>query len=92
LQVPALMPSNEQVSNAIVMKQRMYAYLDDLVPSSIRGRELMRGMGAMGAVTMTIIEYENVTVNELNTGATFNHDNIIRVTFKRDDCRGAVGQ
>ena len=85
------MPTTEQVSNATVMKQRMYAFLADLVPDSIRGRELNRGMMAMGAVTMTFIEYENVMVNELDVGLPFSHDNNIAITFKGDDCKTAVG-
>lgn len=44
LQVPALMPTTESVANATVMKQRMYDFLSELVPDSIRGKELTRGM------------------------------------------------
>ena len=90
LQVPALMPSTERVSNATVMKQRMYHFLAELVPNSMRGKEINRGMIAMGAISMIFIEYENVMVNELDAGP-FNHDNTITITFKRDDCRSAVG-
>ena len=43
LQVPALMPSTERVANGTVMKQRMYHFLSELVPDSIRGKELTRG-------------------------------------------------
>jgi hypothetical protein len=91
LQVPALMPTTERVSNAIVMKQRMYDFLANLVPGDTRGNEINRGVFAMGAVTMTFIEYENVMVNELDVGQPFNHDNTITITFKRDDCKGGVG-
>lgn len=91
LQVPTLMPTTESVANATVMQQRMYEFLADLVPDSIRGNELTRGMMAMGAVTMIFIEYENATVNELKAGAPFNHDNNITIIFKRDECRAAAG-
>jgi hypothetical protein len=91
LQVPALMPTTESVANATVMKQRMYHFLSELVPDSIRGKELSRGTIFMGANSMISIEYENVMVNELEAGGPFNHDNTITVTFKRDDCRSAVG-
>ena len=90
LQVPALMPSTERVSNATVMKQRMYHFLAELVPDSMRGKEINRGMMAMGAISMIFIEYENVMVNELDAGP-INHDNTITITFKRDDCRSSVG-
>lgn len=42
LQVPALMPTTEQVANAAVMKQRMYEFLAGLVLDSMRGKELGR--------------------------------------------------
>jgi len=45
----------------------------------------------MGAVTMTFIEYENVTLNELDVGQPFSHDNNIAIAFKGDDCMSAVG-
>jgi hypothetical protein len=90
LQVPALMPSTERVSNATVMKQRMYHFLAELVPNSMRGKEINRGIEAQGAISMIFIKYENVMVNELDAGP-FNHDNTITITFKRDDCRSAVG-
>ena len=90
LQVPALMPTTESVAYAVVMKHRMYDFLTDLVPDSMRGKELNRGIMAMGATSMRFVEYENVMVNELDAGP-FNHDNTITITFKRDDCRTAVG-
>ena len=91
LQVPALMPSTEKiVANATMMKQRMYDFLSELVPDSIRGKELTRGIEAMGANSKIFIEYENVMVRELDFGP-FNHDNTITITFKRDDCRSSVG-
>jgi hypothetical protein len=90
LQVPALMPTTERVSSAKVMKQRMYHFLAELVPDSMRGKEINRGMMAMGAISMIFIEYENVMVNELDAGP-INHDNTITITFKRDDCRSSVG-
>lgn len=91
LQVPALMPATEQVANATVMKQRMYDFLAELVPDSMRGREVNRGMMAMGAATMIFVEYEKVIINELEVGQPFNHDNNITIRFKRDDCKDAVG-
>ena len=90
LQVPALMPTTESVANATVMKQRMYHFLSELLPASIRGKELTRGTILLGSNSMIFIEYENVFVNELDAGP-FNDDNIITITFERDDCRSAVG-
>ena len=91
LQVPALMPTTESVANAMVMKQQMYDFLSELVPDSIRGKELNRGTISMGAFSMIFIEYENATINELEVGEPFSHDNKITITFKRDVCKTAVG-
>ena len=92
LQVPALMPTTEQVANATVMKQRMYDFLSQLVPDSIRGKELRRMMEQMGINSIIFIEYETVVINELEMGGDpFNHANNITITFKRDDCGSAAG-
>ena len=90
LQVPALMPTTESVENATVMKQRMYDFLSELVPDSIRGKELKRGTIFFGSNSRIFIEYENVMLMESDFGP-FNHDNTITITFKRDDCRSSVG-
>jgi len=89
LQVPALMPSTEKVRNASVMKQRMYDFLSELVPDSIRGKELGRGTNGMSAVSDVSIEYEKVIVSELQVGRPLSRENTITITFRRDDCRGA---
>lgn len=66
LEVPGLMPSTERVSRAPEMKQRMYDFLLDLVPMTMRGAELRRGVSVSGLASMTSIEYENVTIGEVN--------------------------
>jgi hypothetical protein len=91
LQVPALMPTTEPVANAMVMKQRMFDFLSELAPDSIRGKELNRRIVAMGAFSLIFVEYENVRINELEVGEPFSHVNNITITFKRDDCKSAVG-
>ena len=92
LRVPALMPTSEPVSNADKMKQRMYAFLAEIVPDSIRGKELRRMLETFGAVSVSFIEYEKVTVSETEAGQPFSRDNHITVTFKRDDCMRGVGR
>jgi hypothetical protein len=86
LQVPALMPNTEEVANSEVMKQRMYDFLGELVPASMRGKELRRMSQAMGLVSLFSIEYEHVTVRELQVGQPFSQDNTITMTFKSDSC------
>jgi len=92
LQVPALMPTTEQVSNTAEMKQRMYDFLIELVPESMRGKELRRMASVTSAsASVSSIEYEHVTVSELQAGQPFGHDNAITVGFTNDNCRSAVG-
>ncbi|MGH7487588.1 MAG: hypothetical protein ACRD9L_23825 [Bryobacteraceae bacterium] len=86
LQVPALMPTNEQVSRAADMKQRMYDFLAELVPGSMRGKEIGRIFNAMGAISMSLIEYEHVNISESQHGQPFDRDDTITVTFKTDGC------
>ncbi len=64
LEVPALMPSHEKVSNSDEMKRRMYDFLADLVPAAIRGKELRRGAFMSGLSSMSSIEYEHITIHE----------------------------
>ncbi len=93
LEVPALMPTDERVQNTAVMKQRMYDFLAEVAPASMRGKELMRGATQMGLATMSWIEYENITISEFQHGdQAFSKDHTIRVTFKSYDCQRASGQ
>jgi hypothetical protein len=90
LQAPALMPTTEPISNASVMKQQMYAFLTDLLPSSLRGREIHRYIASMGALSVSVIEYEHLSLSEMQAGEPFSHDNIITVTFTNDVCRSVA--
>jgi len=60
-------------------------FLADLVPSSMRGKELNRGMTAMGALSSTWVLYERVTVSELSSGDR--SSDTITVRFKNDNCK-----
>jgi hypothetical protein len=75
LQVPALMPRNERISNAAEMKKRMYEFLADLVPDSMRGNE----QGTLMVGIVSFVEYEHVTIGELQHAIT--------VTFKNCETR-----
>ncbi len=84
LDVPALMPSHEKVSNAAAMKQRMYDFLADLVPDSIRGKKQGTLILGVGRISFSSTEYEHVTIIEAQVGDPFGRDNTIAITFK--DC------
>jgi hypothetical protein len=89
LGVPALMPTNEQVSNAAEMKQRMYSFLAELVPYSMRGKELNQGAMVMGIMSTLFVEYEHVTVVETRDDNQPCGNNTITVTFKNGNCQKA---
>lgn len=90
LEVPALMPTDEKVSNTSVMKQRMYDFLLDLVPGSTRGKELGRRAFVMSTISLSSVEYEHVIINELQHADQRN--NTITVTFKDNKCLNEAGQ
>lgn len=91
LEVPALMPTDEKVQNSAVMKQGMYDFLPDVVPASMRGKELGRGMVQMGALSMWFIDYEYVSISEPQDANQHSHGTIT-VTFKNYDCQRPAGQ
>jgi hypothetical protein len=91
VEVPALMPTKEDVQNSDVMKQRMYAFLGELVPSSMRGKELFQGIVQTGLHSVQQFDYEHVTIAESRyANEPFNGK--IWVTFKNDDCPKPVVQ
>jgi hypothetical protein len=84
LQVPALMPTDAKVQNTDDMKQKMQAFLADLVPDSMRGKALRRMLSQSGAFSgVGSDEYEHVTVVETYSGS----NDTITVTFKDASCQ-----
>ena len=93
IQVPALMPTKEKVARAAEMKQRMYDFLADLVPPALRGKEVRRMAGMIGMISVFIVEYEQVTMSEVeHANDPFGTDNAITFTFKNHDCQNVTGQ
>lgn len=86
LEVPALMPTDEKVSNTDAMKQRMYAFLAELVPASIRGKELNGRANVMSTISLVSVEYEHVIINELQHADQPFGNNTIIVMFKDNPC------
>ncbi len=85
LQVPdSIPPDMTKKWNTDELKQKMRAFLAELVPDSMRGKELNRGMGQSGAFSAWgLDEYEKVTVVETYSGS---HDTIT-VMFKNAGCQ-----
>ncbi len=64
LAVPAEMPPQPNASGALNPRRQMQDFLADLVPDSMRGKELRRFQGTTGAYsTFTGTEYEHVTIS-----------------------------
>jgi hypothetical protein len=93
LQVPALMPTNEKISSASEMKQRMYDFLADLVPDSSRGKRLGRYDLGVGGISFLVSGHERVTITEVeHANDPFNDKNTITVSFKNENCREVRGK
>jgi len=87
LEVPAYMPTKENPSNSDVMRQRMYDFLADLVPMSMRGKELGRGTMAMGTMSMFYIHYEHAALHEGRyANDEFGPRNTIVLTLQNANC------
>jgi len=91
LTVPALMPTDEPVRRASEMKQRMDDFLEELVPGSMRGKELIRLVEQMGVISLVSVEYEHVTIHEIED-ANQPFKGTITVRFKNADCRDLSGE
>jgi hypothetical protein len=63
-------------------REQMRSFITDLVPASIRGKELRRMMEQFGIVSVSITEYENVTIAESDQA-----QGDITVTFNSPSCR-----
>jgi hypothetical protein len=76
------LPPREDHSGPYNPKQAMEAFLLDLVPSSMRGKELGRFAGMTGAFSGSSgVRYEHVTISQPDRSET------MTVSFKSDDCR-----
>jgi hypothetical protein len=88
LEVPAVMPhETARAWNITVQKQRMHDFLADLVPASARGKEGGGFTEVFSMTSLTTVEYENVTVIEIQTGnEPESKDNTITIRFKNAGC------
>jgi hypothetical protein len=90
LEVPALMPRDPaaKVSNTTELKQRMYDFLVDLIPASERGKEVGRFAEIHGMVSLTTIEYENITISEIQyANEPESTNNTITIRLKNVGCQ-----
>lgn len=83
LEVPAEMPPQPNASGPFNSTKQMQDFLADLVPNSVRGKELSRMMEQMGLAWASFVEYEHVTIVESGHGDTRNPTT---VRFKTEGC------
>ena len=72
------------VPASVVTKQQVDEILEEVVPSSIRGKEINHGLFAAKAATFSLTDYEHVSIGEVQVGGTGKG---ITVTFKDPACR-----
>lgn len=93
IHVPALMPTKEKIARAAEMKQRMYDFLADLVPGSMRGDKVQQLVEGVNAISIDITQYQHLTIVEVeHAGDPFGKDNTITVTFKNENCQELSGR
>ena len=79
--------SNQQVCRIEVPSKNPAAaeLLKVLVPDTIRGAELNRGITRMGAISFSFVEYEHVTVGEIGSEAEHGQGTLV-VRFRETGC------
>ena len=83
LEVPADPPPPPNAAGPFNPSQQMQDFLADLVPDSMRGKELRRFAASTGAYSaVSWIEYEHVTISRSNSG----RNDTIAVIFHNGGC------
>jgi hypothetical protein len=60
--------------------------IDELVPPAMRGKGSPHMMAASGRISMSISEYENITISEPQDPDHSGRRTAVWITFKRPDC------
>jgi hypothetical protein len=81
IQLPPIAPGREP---GVKTAQAVDDFVAELVPVTMRGKELGRMVEAVGAPSVSHIEYENVTISELRQGERRTG---VTVRFKNEECR-----
>jgi hypothetical protein len=77
--------ANQQVCaiEVVLIQTETDAFLAELVPDSMRGKELQRLIGQQGMAWTSFVEYEHVTISETGHGDT---RNATTIRFKTQGC------
>jgi hypothetical protein len=84
LQLPPVAPGPEP---GVITTQAIDDILAELLPATIRGKELHRALFAMGSASGSVVEYENVTIHKMFHGE---RPTGVTVTFKNEDCHKQI--
>ena len=84
LEMPAEMPPRPGASGPYNPKQQMQDFLAELVPNSMRGQELNRGMKIVGGLSVSHVIYEHVAIFDSDAAG---YPRAITVQFRIDSCR-----
>ncbi len=90
LELPGVTNFAGNAPPGIVTNKQVDEVLSELVPSSMRGKELGRFMEQMGLLTISVIEYERVTITEPQDPDHPGSRTAVIVTFKNESCRTAA--
>jgi hypothetical protein len=80
---PAGQSTVRQAPPDIATKQQVDEVLQEVVPPSMRGKEMRSAMTEMGAVSFLLIEYEHLSITELLKNETPRN---VKVAFKQQGC------
>lgn len=67
-------------------KKQVDEVIDELVPPAMRGKAGPHMMAASGRISMSICEYENITIFEPQDPDHSGRRTSVTITFKRPDC------
>jgi hypothetical protein len=60
--------------------------IDELVPPSLRGKEINQGVMAAGRIAVSFTEYEHISISEPLDPDHAGRRTSVTITFKRPDC------
>lgn len=66
--------------------QQVDEVIDELVPPSVRGKEISKGVVSAARIAVSRTEYEHITISELLDPDHPGRRTSVIITFKRPDC------
>jgi hypothetical protein len=82
IQLPAVAPEKDQPN--VTGPRGLEEFLAELVPMSLRGKEVRRMSQQMGLVSVQTVQYESVTISVMSPPENQGH---VTVTFRGESCR-----